>query len=182
MIGLEGLIVFQGAESPQVRNALRAAKRPMRNGHIHSSTHTCKGHRKDMDGRMRKVPQWGSHTYALTCHRVAVCSCLLWENAGGLSLEAGTGSHPQQPPDIPGKPAEAEGPSSSSASPPATFGSTDFFWPGEGRAYCPREANKRICPGLGPCHQEAGGSWFCARCRGDTVNLIMCVLGPAALL
>lgn len=98
VIGLEGLIVFQGAESLQVRNALRAAKRPMRNGHIHSSTHTCKGHRKDMDGRMRKVPQWGSHTYALTCHRVAVCSCLLWENAGGLSLEAGTGSHPQQPP------------------------------------------------------------------------------------
>lgn len=27
-----------------------------------------------------------------------VCSCLLWEDAGGRSLEAGTGGHPQQPP------------------------------------------------------------------------------------
>lgn len=61
--GPEGLIVFQGAESLQVRVALRAAKRPKKKWvHIYSSTHTCKGHRKDKERDMKGTTVGQSHT------------------------------------------------------------------------------------------------------------------------
>lgn len=71
--GPEGLIVFQGAESLQVRAALRAAKRPIRNRYTYTQALTrAKDIEKTwMEGQGRDH-KWGSHTHARECHRVSV--------------------------------------------------------------------------------------------------------------
>lgn len=79
--GPEGLIVFQGAESLQVRVALRAAKRPIRNWYTYTQALTrAKDTEKDTGGETWKGSQWGSHTHALKCHRVPLC---LWQSPLG---------------------------------------------------------------------------------------------------
>lgn len=100
MTGPEGLIVFQGAESLQVRAALRAAERPIRNKYTYTQALTCA---KDtvktwMEGQGRDHS--GAVTHARERHRVPVSVAISGRMRGGLSLEAGAG-HPQQAPYVP---------------------------------------------------------------------------------
>lgn len=106
----------------------------------------------------------------------SVCGYLLWENEGGLSLEAGAGDHPQQSPTS----------LIQSVHKPA-------LEPRGQAAFLHHHAS--ICGGqisLGLGRQDtlyAQGlapniRWLLVLCqvREDTVSLTMCVLGPAALL
>lgn len=54
-----------------------------------------------------------THMHSHATEFQSICDCLLWENADGLNLEAGTGGgRPQQlPGSLINKPAGAEGPS-----------------------------------------------------------------------
>lgn len=66
---------------------------------MYSSTHTCKGHTKDMKRETWKGPEWAvTHMHSQATEFQSVCGYRLWENEGGLSLEAGAGDHPQQSP------------------------------------------------------------------------------------
>lgn len=97
--GPEGLIVFQGAESLQVRAALRAAKRPIKNRYPYTQALTrAKDTEKTwMEGQGRDHSGAVTHMHANATEFQSICGYLLWENEGWPEPGSRSWSSPASP-------------------------------------------------------------------------------------
>lgn len=66
--------------------------------HILKHSHVQRTQKRQGERHERDHSGAVTHMHSQATEFPSVCGCLLWENEGGLSLEAGAGDHPQQPP------------------------------------------------------------------------------------